>query len=518
MRMKVMLSDPVVTVTGWTHDLDQIGEYTLRTRKTPEEVKREKELFKDKYPMRKPVVRQYRETRKTVIHIDEGEQRVATFLPGLWPRVEAELKARGITYDVEDKRNKAIRPPLDYSAFKGLEFRENQDVAVALISKCDCGIIETATAFGKSLLLSYLCKAYPTLNIVVTTSSQQVVATVYERIKQLIPGEVGVLYAGHDTTQGKRVVVTTLKSLPNIKPDNVHLVFVDECHSIGDTQAARDLMKFCWARKFGFSATPVRNDGSAIVMESLLGPTILKMTYQEAADAEMVTPMSYTMLPCPKAPNPAYNMALPDVMKRKWSYWRNSYRNKIIQRFVLELMQVYKGQILIMVSTTEHAVALNQLLPLFKVAYYGQTNFDDLKRKFPAEKFPGLDIDKYKLPKKQLDIMRRAFEKGTLRYVIATKTWKQGCDFKHLACIIRADGDVSEIECVQIPGRAARLDDNKDNAYLVDINDTFSPWALARTKGREAQYAEQKWKCVTYKDVIDGLCKQAESGDGETAE
>jgi superfamily II DNA or RNA helicase len=138
--------------------------------------------------------------------------------------------------------------------------------------------------------------------------------------------------------------------LPNIKPDNVHLVFVDECHNIGDCVAAQDLMKFCWARKFGFSATPVRNDGSAIVMESLLGPTILKMTYEEAVDAKMVTPMSYTMLPCPKAPNPAYNPALPDVMKRKWSYWRNSYRNKVLQRFVQELSQVYKGQILIMVG------------------------------------------------------------------------------------------------------------------------------------------------------------------------
>lgn len=518
MRMKVMLSDPVVTVTGWTHDLDQIGEYTLRTRKTPEEVKKEKDLLKDKYPTRKPVVRQYRESRKTVIHIDEGEERVATFLPGLWPRVEAELKARGIAYDVEDKRNKAIRPPLDYSAFEGVKFRGNQDVAAVLISKCDCGIIETNTAYGKSFLISYLCKALPTLNIVVTTSSQQVVATIYDRIKQLIPNEVGVLYAGHNTIEGKRVVVTTLKSLPAIKPEKVHLVFVDECHNVGDSVAARDLMKFCWARKFGFSASPVRNDGSAIVMESLLGPTILKMTYEEAVDANMVTPMSYTMLPCNKAPAPAYNMALPDVMKRKWSYWRNSYRNKMIQRFVLELTQVYKGQVLIVCSSLEHCIALHQLLPWFKVVHSGHEKQDDLRKKFPAEKFPNLDLTQYKLTSKQIDITRRAYEKGTLRYAICTKLWRQGVDLVHLACIIRADGDVSEIECVQIPGRAARLDANKDHAYLVDLNDTFSPWALSRTKGREAQYAKQKWKCVTYKDVIDGLCKQAESGDGETAE
>jgi RecB family exonuclease len=102
--------------------------------------------------------------------------------------------------------------------------------------------------------------------------------------------------------------------------------------------------------------------------------------------------------------------------------------------------------------------------------------------------------------------------------VISTKTWRQGCDFKHLACIIRADGDVSEIECIQIPGRAARLDGHKDNAYLVDFNDTFTPWALARSKAREAQYQEQQWKCVTYKEVIDGLCQQAEGNHDEPDE
>ena len=166
------------------------------------------------------------------------------------------------------------------SAFDGVDFRETQDVAVALISSLDCGVIETTTGYGKSLLISLLCKAYPTLNIVVTTSSTSVVNTLYEYLSKTIPGQVGVLHATKDTTAGKRVVCTTLKSLPNISPDNVQLVFVDECHAIGNNDAGRALMKFCWARRFGFSASPVRNDGTGKVMESLLGPTILKMLVQ----------------------------------------------------------------------------------------------------------------------------------------------------------------------------------------------------------------------------------------------
>jgi superfamily II DNA or RNA helicase len=133
-----------------------------------------------------------------------------------------------------------------------------------------------------------------------------------------------------------------------------------------------------------------------------------------------------------------------------------------------------------------------------------------LRKKFPAEKFPNLDLDQYKLTAKQLEMTKHAYEKGTLRYAIATKTWRQGVDMSHLACIIRADGDVSEIECVQVPGRAARLDKFKENAYLIDFSDTFSAWARQRAEGREAWYKKNQWTCVTFQEVLDGLCRQAE--------
>ena len=523
--MRVTLSDPMVMVEGWTGDLDKAGEYTLRVRKTPEELRLEKEELKklgldhdDPVTGRKAKhISKFHFYDRTCISHDALKPGVAYFLPGLWPRVRGMLEEKGVQYELVDRRNPAIRPPLDYTAFQGVEFRETQDMAVALISQLDCGIIETTTGYGKSFLLSLLCKAYPTLNIVVTTSSTQVVSTLYKYLCQTIPGQVGVLYGGKDTTSGKRVVCTTLKSLGNMPPEKVRLVFVDECHAVGDNLAGEELMKFKWARRFGFSASPVRNDGTARVMEALLGPTILKMTYQEAADAGMVTPMKYLMLPCSKCPQVAQKKGLGDNTLRKWSYWRNNARNGVIRDFVYDLKRRYDGQILIMVSTMEHAIALHMMLPWFMVAHAENLRSENLRAAFPEDKYPNLDIGQYKLSSGQLERMKAAFAKGTLRYVIATKSWKQGVNFEHLAVIVRADGDVSDIECIQIPGRASRLDDDKEWAYLVDILDMFSPWASQRANARMAEYENQQWKKIDYMEMMNGIGRTATPDNVEPA-
>lgn len=523
--MRVTLSDPLVMVEGWTGDLDKAGEYTLRIHKTPDELRLEKEELKrlgldhdDPVTGRKAKhINQYHNYARTCISHAPGRTDVAYFLPGLWPRIKQMLDGKGERYEIVDKRNPAIRPPLDYTAFNGVTFRETQDMAVALISQLDCGIIETTTGYGKSMLISLLCKAYPTLNIVVATSSTRVVSTLYEYLCKTIPGQVGMLGAGRDTTSGKRVVCTTLKSLGNIPPEKVQLVFVDECHAVGDNLAGADLMKFKWARRFGFSASPVRNDGSARVMEALLGPTILKMTYQEAADAGMVTPMKYLMLPCNACPQVALKRGIGDFALRRWSYWRNKSRNGVIRSFVMDLKKRYDGQILIMVSTMEHAIALHLMLPWFVVAHGENFNKEKLETAFPAEKYPSLNLEQYKLNTKQMERMQGAFAKGTLRYVIATKSWKQGVNFEHLAVIVRADGDVSDIECIQIPGRASRLDNEKEWAYLVDILDLFSPWATQRANARIEEYENQQWKQINYMEMMNGIGRTATTHDDQPA-
>ena len=212
--IQVELADPAITVRGWTSAMDRIGEYTLKLRKTPEELKAEKERLKATYGGTAHKINPMKYEKGTVIEHDAQDPNTVYFLPGLWPRVKAWMESHNVEYEITaDNRNPAIRPPIDFEAIKDVRFRDGQDLALALIATADCGIIETSVGWGKSSLISVLCRAFPTLNILITTGSTQVVNTLYEYLCKQVPGQVGILMGGKDTTTGKRIVVSTLKSL-----------------------------------------------------------------------------------------------------------------------------------------------------------------------------------------------------------------------------------------------------------------------------------------------------------------
>jgi hypothetical protein len=240
------------------------------------------------------------------------------------------------------------------------------------------------------------------------------------------------------------------------------------------------------------------------------------MDYEEAVKNNMVTPLKYLMLPSTYCPNIAKNPTLPDVALKRWSYWTNAGRNGMLKKFVYDLKKVYDGQILIIVNTAEHAIHLHRMLPWFVVAISDGVDLADLRKKFPSEKFPGLDLEKYKITKKEVDRIRGAFAKGTLRYVISTKIFRQGVDFKHLTVLVRADGDVSNIEGIQVPGRLSRLDKDKKWAYLVDFDDSFSSWSQSRALKRKELYEANKWIQTTYEEVLNEL-GSAKGDDAEPA-
>ena len=506
MPVQVELADPAITVHGWTKAMDKIGEYTLKLRKTPEEIKAERETLRARFGGT-PKVNPMKYEKGTVIEHDADDPETVYFLPGLWPRVKDWMEKNNVEYEITaDNRNPDIRPPIDFEAIKDVQFRENQDLALALIATADCGIIETSVGWGKSFIISVLCRAFPKLNILITTGSTQVVNTLYEYLCKQVPGQVGILMGGKNTTNGKRIVVSTLRSLCKIPVDNVHLLCCDEAHEVADNQAGRDIMRFVFARKFGFTASPIRNSGDGLVLESIFGPTILKMTYEQAAESGIVVPMRYTMIPCNWGPSICHKEGISDVLLKRYAYWRNDVRNKAIANYVHQIHKADpNGQILVMVQTLEAAIALHMVLPWFKVAYYGASEFSDMEKKFPKEKYPNLDLKSYKMTQKQLDIMRAAFAKGTLRFIISTTVFRQGVNFSHLKYLVRADGATSKIMGIQIPGRLSRLDEGKDCAYLIDIDDTFCPWSARRSDCRDKQYQEQGWTKMQPGDMINDI-------------
>ena len=511
--MHVIIGDMAVTMSELPAAVADIGKYSLRIPKSPEEIQKEKEAQQryTEHGGRARKINRFRfEHHDTIMTLETGG---CVFLPGLWPRMRQALSDSGIQYTTEDLRSEKLRPDPDYSILADFEPRPGQLEAMALIASSDCGIIKCPTAWGKSMVISKLCKIFPTLNIVVTTSSTQVVGTLYDRIRQDCPGEVGIISGTKNTARGKRITCCTLKSLTKVNPEEIQLVLVDEVHGVGANQAGLVLSQFVFARRFGFSASPIRNDGSAIALEAIIGPVILDVSYADAVNAGMVVPLKYVMLPCTRGPEflrdiigedgKKHRKSIPEVLRKKFSYWRNKARNKQIAKCVQRILEADPDcQVLVIVETLQHAILLHQLLPNFLVAHYGSTNTDEFK---DDKLLCNVDVGKYALKPKELDRIRCAFAKGTLRRVISTFVFRQGVDFKALRIIIRADGRLSEIDGIQIPGRVARLDDGKDSGYIIDIRDTQDEWAQQRARQREDFYQEQGWTEATIEEMLDDL-------------
>jgi superfamily II DNA or RNA helicase len=96
---------------------------------------------------------------------------------------------------------------------------------------------------------------------------------------------------------------------------------------------------------------------------------------------------------------------------------------------------------------------------------------------------------------------RKDFEAGTLKRVIATHVWKQGVDFVNLQVFFRADGGMSEINNIQLPGRLSRKADGKEFGLLIDLYDRHDPKAYRRALERKRAYGEMGWDIQTIYDL-----------------
>ena len=346
---------------------------------------------------------------------------------------------------------------------------------------------------------------YPTLNILVVCAAGEVVKELYRNINEALPGQVGLLNMSSNNIDGKRIIVTTSKSMVKINPERVQLVLVDEAHNYGANTSGNDLLKFAFARKFGFTATPIRNQGDYLMFEAIFGPILQDVTFEEAKKAGSVTEIAYTMVPVGRKLS-YLDKEMPDHLKTKLFYTSNPVRDKLIADTFREVKAANPDvQILIMVQSIAHLIKLCELLPECKWAHGERGSLDKYKEQ---KALRNTFVKRYEQNIKQLNWTKRALEQGEIKYVVATGIFNQGINLNHLTVLIRADGAVSGIPSIQIPGRLARLDKGKELAYLIDIEDEFCEAAHIRAQKREKEYKKQGWKKITLTEVLQNLRKE----------
>lgn len=184
----------------------------------------------------------------------------------------------GAEYIIEDKRN--IGSPVNLK-FKGELYAEQQS-AVNEMLKYENGILSATTAFGKTVVASYII-ALRSVNTLILVHSAALLEHWEKSLSQFLTFEdklpqqpttrgrkkkishIGLLGSGKNTLNGK-VDIAIMQS--SIKDNEVKefvkdygMVIVDECHHVSAFSFEKILKTVNAKYVYGFTATPVRQDG-----------------------------------------------------------------------------------------------------------------------------------------------------------------------------------------------------------------------------------------------------------------
>lgn len=240
----------------------------------------------------------------SMIYMGEDVEGYIKIPRGMLEDVVHECENAGIPYDIEEQREKGR--PIRVS-FNG-ELRVQQDLAAQRLLTYEHGILSAATAFGKTVVCSYLI-AERKVNTLILLESTDLISQWEEELGRFLtideePPEyqtktgrvkkrssvIGTLKGGKDALTGI-VDIAMVGSL--YKKGKFHerlnsygMVIMDECHHAASATAQEILKKVNSKYVYGVSATPMRSDNLEKINYMLLGPVRHRYTALERAEAQ----------------------------------------------------------------------------------------------------------------------------------------------------------------------------------------------------------------------------------------
>ena len=223
---------------------------------------------------------------------------------GLRERVVEECKKAGISLEISDQRE--IGHPIRVS-FHG-DLRLQQELAAEQLLKYSDGVLEAATAFGKTVVCSYLI-AERKVNTLILLQSKELLSQWVDELNKFLdireePPEyetktgrkkkrdsvIGILHGSKNTLTGivDIAMVGSMYSkgkFRNLK-HSYGMVIVDECHHAASHTYMEVLQTLNAKYVYGVSATPKRGDHLDKIIYMMLGPLRHRFTALERADEQ----------------------------------------------------------------------------------------------------------------------------------------------------------------------------------------------------------------------------------------
>lgn len=366
---------------------------------------------------------------------------------GLVMKVLKILKKHSVDYIVNDLRKKPKQEL--QTKFGGITpFQDQLDAALRAVDK-QRGIIQAPTGWGKTEVIALLIDQLK-MRTLILIHRETIFIQLQKRLQDRLGVPVGVLGGGYKMPHNITVAMMQTISDPKYKEfiQSFPVVIVDECHHIPAKTMYDIMMSSDSYHRYGFSATPWRDDGAEMYIEAALGRFIVKITPSSLISiGRLAKPYIYFV----------HNPMIPQYEKLSWQKQyvkcivENEYRNRMA---VMSAYMMWKNKrtCLIAVTQIRHGKILLGML---------QSMYPKLNCRFIKGEDESQEKQKVlkQLNERQLDV------------VIATSVFGEGIDVPTLDCIINAKGQESKVDVYQLIGRALRKTKTKSSAFFIDFMD-----------------------------------------------
>lgn len=248
------------------------------------------------------------------------------------------------------------------------ELHPYQEESVVELLKARHANVQICTGAGKSAIILKLLRETGFRAAVIAPSKSIFLELLEKAEFHLGKGNVGTFGDGKKKI-GKKFTICIGDSLANVKPgseewkffSNLDMLIVDESHTWG----AETLEAICHGvldkvpYRFFMSATQTRNDGAELLLQSIIGKTVVTLTTKQAVAGGYICPHTFHILSV-ESSNPNVNSA--DVMEMKRIHFLG---NKNIAAFAAKLANAEAAsgrQTLILIEELSQLVMLKKLL------------------------------------------------------------------------------------------------------------------------------------------------------------
>jgi superfamily II DNA or RNA helicase len=400
---------------------------------------------------------------KQLQYFEEPASGSITVPNGALPDIIRLLDSNGVQIKPDDIIDARYSKPMPefFSKLKFTgELRHYQQSIVDTCMSKTIGVVEAMTGSGKTITFVALTmlRQEATLILVNTIELANQAKASFLKFTNMEEDDIGLL--GNGEYKIRPVMIGLHQTMYHLDEAEfkflntfVGQVIADEVHIIAANTYYNTICKLDAKYKFGFSATPYRDDGLTPVIHYATGPTIHVVPKADLVDVLITPSVRYinTEYYFPFMVSEDYLPMINDLSVNKernqliYDTWLNDYQDKWV---------------VMLCSRVEQVLILHEMIGKDKSTYL-------------VSQLPGAIPGKKKAMKKKdrLEVMRQLQNKEK-RVIISTfGLFSTGIDLPHLDALFMCAPIKSTNKVKQSVGRLTRKAENKTTAEIVDFVD-----------------------------------------------